>query len=242
MNKSQFFTVFICVFMALDLFAQNEPRQSHSGSGNNVIKYETINDITIIQIDTAVIENLVKKEFEPVKTFLTELINKQELMLKQIEQKDVDNTQLREEIQIYKNALDLVKKRQKEIETKKWSYIPFGAHQFANKQVGKGILFAGTQAGLLVSGSILADKARKTYNTLETEQYQSDSRRKSLEKSYGWQLAGTITCFAGAVASIIWNYCDNFKTERNKNVSFAPTVMLDWEGKPQMGMNLSIKF
>ena len=246
MNKSQFFTVFICLFIALDLFAQNEQKQIHMGSGNNVIRYVTNNDYTIIQIDTAVIENLVKKEIDSVKAFLTEFINKQEQMLKQIEQKDVDNknliTQLNEEIRIYKNALDLVNRKKQEIEAKRWNYLPFGVHQFTTKQTDRGILFLGTQIGLSISGGFLASKTRNTYNTLQNEPYQSEARHNNLKNSYRLQLTGTITCFAGVVASIIWNYCDNSKKERNENVSLAPTVMLDWQGKPQMGVNLSISF
>jgi len=239
-RNRKFLLLFFCVLISISGIAQNTFLNSTVTAEQIIEKlvkqYITHNhydnSTTIIQqIDTLLIESIVRKEIEPLIKIISEFINVNEQSAK----KD-------EELQIYRNVLALLNKRQEEIQTKKWSYIPFGAHQFANKQVGKGIFFAGTQAGLLVSGSILADKARKTYNTLETEQYQSDSRRKSLEKSYGWQLAGTITCFAGAAASIIWNYCDNFKTERNKNFSFAPTVMLDWEGKPQMGMNLSIKF
>lgn len=47
---------------------------------------------------------------------------------------------------------------------KRWNYLPFGVHQFATEQTGKGILFAGTQIGLPILGGFLASKTRDTYN------------------------------------------------------------------------------
>ena len=211
-------------------------------------KYEITNNYyTIIEIDTLSIRNIVKEEIKPVKDAFDEFIREQKLIRdKQLSQKDsIYNDsimRLNERIQISENALDLVKKRQKELEAKKWSYLPFGAHQFATKQTGKGIFFLGAEVSLLVSGSILAYKTNKTYNTYLNEPYQSVVRNNHLKTRYSWQLAGTIICFAGAAAIIGWNYCDNFKSKQNKNVVFVPAAGFDQQGNLQMGMNLSIKF
>lgn len=140
------------------------------------------------------------------------------------------------------SAISLLKDRQKEIEREKWKYLPLGIHQFVTNQTGKGILFTGTQVGLSVGGVLLFKRYKKTYDAYLCEPYQSKSRHNNLENSYKWQLSGAITCFTGAAASLIWNYYDNFKKEDNKNVSFTPTVILDWKGKPQVEMNLSINF
>ena len=150
---------------------------------------------------------------------------------------------LKNRLQRMDYVLRLIKEREAEIALKKWSYLPFGVHQFSTKQIGKGVLFAGTQIGLSVLGGCLAASMKDAYNTLQTEPYQSVARQKELSGRYYGRMAGTIVCFTGVVASLIWNYCDNFRKERHKeNIVLSPVIINDWMGKSQVGVNLSVNF
>ncbi len=123
-----------------------------------------------------------------------------------------------------------------------FNFLPLGVHQYANKRYGKGVLFTVTQIGLPVLGGFLVCKTKDTYNTLQNEPYQSAKRHNSLKNGYRWQLVGTIACFTGMAAMIVWNYCDNFKTfGRNQKTILIPTAILDERGKLQMGISLNIK-
>ena len=200
---------------------------------------------TVIQIDTLALTAIVRREitmatdaFKAEKKSLEEEIKE----LKNNNGSNIEKIQnLEEEVRAYEGVISFLKKRQAEVEAKRWNYLPFGVHQFATKQTGKGILFAGTQVGLSLGGIYLLNGYQKTYDTYSNEPYQSEVRHNNLRNCYRWQFAGAMTCFAGATISLILNYCDNFK-KHNENVSFAPIVMPDWQGKPQMAMNLSINF
>lgn len=173
-----------------------------------------------------------------------------------IAKKDAENQALSKErdslindLTVLNNAYAVQSQRIEELEriiqlqkNTKYTALPLGIHQFVNGQTGDGIIFSITQIGLLTSGSIFMNKYLKTRNTYLTEPYQSDVRHSTLRNSYRWQLTGSIASFLGAGASIWLNYLDNFKSIQNKNIVFVPDAKLDIQGKPQMVMNLSIKF
>ena len=73
------------------------------------IKYVTINNTTVIEIDTVAIKNLLKEEIKPVIDAFDEFISEQKLMRKQFTQQDsIKNDsimRLNERIQISEKSM-----------------------------------------------------------------------------------------------------------------------------------------
>jgi tetratricopeptide (TPR) repeat protein len=123
-----------------------------------------------------------------------------------------------------------------------YAYLPFGIKQFTDKQTGKGILFASTEPGLLMSGAILISKANRTYKEyLKKEGIERNMRKKDYDRQFNWSMG----CFAVAGAMFLLNYCDNFNWFRHSNdtgFKMTPAPTFDWQGKPQISMTVNINF
>jgi hypothetical protein len=131
---------------------------------------------------------------------------------------------------------------QKEIQAKKWNYLPFGIYQFrTQKDIGKGILFSVTEAGLLGTGIGYCISAQRNLRKHKDPKYEDWERDRFYDK-YESQRGKSKWWFAGAALMIGLNYCDNFNWFRKNNIKPASILTFDWQGKPQMTMALSIKF
>ena len=121
------------------------------------------------------------------------------------------------------------------------NFLPFGVHQFANKQTGKGILFAGTQAGLLGTSIGYRISANNNFNKHKNDKYEQWERDRFYGK-YENHLRKSGWFLAGAAVMIGLNYCDNFNWFRKNNLAVVPAPIFDLQGKPQMAMTLNVKF
>lgn len=217
------------------------------------IKYDTINNI--FQIDSTAIKNISRSELMPFMDTLTNHRSSMELALATNEQKDAErearnsaeHMEIYSRLSLLETAQSLGEQRAKVL-WEKFSYLPLGIHQMTNKQIGNGIFFAVTEISLPILGGVLACKSAKTNHLYKYEPYQSNIRHHELRNSRNWQCSGSIVCFLGAASIIWWNYCDNFKPFdnvkflNNKDMCLVPSIMSDYRGRPQMAMNLSVRF
>ncbi|MDR0558674.1 MAG: hypothetical protein LBG92_00750 [Prevotellaceae bacterium] len=128
----------------------------------------------------------------------------------------------------------------------KFNYIPFGVHQFTKKQTGKGIFFAATEGIPLVVGIAYYISAQHNLSKHKDPKYEDWERDRFYDK-YEHKLKTSYWWFAGTGLMIALNYCDNFNWFRHRindstSATIIPSPMVDWQGKPQMAMTLSIKF
>jgi hypothetical protein len=147
--------------------------------------------------------------------------------------------------QMLKNAFDSLEQKINNILVQPpnsgYNYLPFGIHQFANKQIGKGLLFSGMEIGLLGTGigySISAYSNLKKHKSNEYEQLERDgfySKYENQRKTSFW-------LYGAAGVAIFLNYCDNFHWFRKNNIELVSIPTFDYQGRLQMTMNLSIKF
>jgi len=99
-----------------------------------------------------------------------------------------------------------------------FKFLPLGIHQFATKQTGKGILFAGTQAGLLGIGLGYYSSAKSNLEKHKSSEYEKWERDRFYDK-YQNQRNLSRYFLAGAGVSILLNYFDNFNWFRKMEVA-----------------------
>lgn len=121
------------------------------------------------------------------------------------------------------------------------NFLPFGIHQFKNKQTGKGYFFAGTQGVLLGSGIGYCLSAKSNLKKHKDPKYE-DWERDGFYNKYESRKNTSKWLFIGALAMIGWNYCDNFNWFRKNNIETGFVPILDWQGRPQMAMTLKVGF
>ena len=119
--------------------------------------------------------------------------------------------------------------------------LPFGIHQFATKQPGKGIFFAGTQVGLLGTSLGYYISAQNNLKKNKSPEYEDWERDRFYDK-YEYQRNLPYYFLAGAGVSILLNYFDNFNWFRKNNIALGTIPTFDWKGKPQIAMSVNIKF
>ena len=122
-----------------------------------------------------------------------------------------------------------------------FSAMPFGIHQFMNKQPGKGILFLVTETGLLGAGSGYCISAYRDLNKHKNDVYDHWERDRFYGK-YKNRLRMSGWLFAGAATVAVLNYCDNFNWFRKSSVAFVPATVFNWQGQLQLAMTVSTNF
>jgi len=127
------------------------------------------------------------------------------------------------------------------IESEKWKHLPFGVYQFHTKRPDKGILFAGTQVGLLGTSIGYCISAKQNFNKHKNSMIGWERNRYF--NKYEIHRRNSQWCLAGAALMIGLNYFDNFnwfRKDNNKKLAAVPTF--DWQGKPQIAMTFSVNF
>lgn len=141
-------------------------------------KHTTVNYETYAtQVDTTALRNIVREEMESVIIAFKSEIQEKQKQIEDISKENIDKDViielLRHEIKQYNFALEFLQKEliNRAIDDKKYNYLPFGIHQFKNKQIGKGILFAGTELGLLRTSMIYHINSRKNFDKHKNDKY-----------------------------------------------------------------------
>ena len=259
----RFFLLFIGLSISICCFAEQYQRVT---IGDNNVITNSFNVTTIIRnevVDTVAILNSARREIEPIRTALVVAERELQELHQQLEQKstymaqqeertqaiEIEITNIRiaqmrvlERLQVVEFANYLLERREAEIQARKWTYLPFGIHQFCNNQTGAGILFATTQIGGLAWGFISLPNLEDAIYTRNHEPHQNDARRRELNRQVNRQRWNVIGGFGVAAASIGVNYWVNFRPTRNSNVTVAPAFTLNEKGNPQTAMTIQLQF
>ena len=260
MNTKKNILLFVGLSILVCCFARQHQRVT---IGDHNVITDSFNVTTIIKngiVDTTAILNSTRREIEPIRNDLITARRELSELNRQVEQKALDMMQLEERVQAIEEiiandraqikerlqtvefALYLLERREAEIQARKWTYLPFGIHQFCNRQTGAGILFATTQIGGLAWGLISLPNFNDAVYTRNHEPHQNDARRRELNRQVNRQRWNVIGGFGVAAASIGVNYWLNFKPTRNSNVAVSPTFLLNEQGNPQTAMTIQLQF
>lgn len=213
-------------------------------------KNVTDNNTTIIQTDSVAIKNISRKEAEVLINALNEEMNNTNLAISQLRQDVTANSSqiftLEQRMLAYEDARRLTIERERELQAKKYNYLPFGVHQFKNKQTGKGILFSVTEIGLLGTSLGYHFSSGRNFNKHRDDKYDQWERDRFYSK-YKSQQRTSRWLLGGALVVIGLNYCDNFdwfrhKINDNASVKINPVPMFEIQGKPQMALAVNINF
>lgn len=259
-NKHLFLLLLLLCYTFSTLLAQ-QPIITQSGSGNT-----QTNNINTNKKELDRIEKLLRQSIAKQDTLLLALKKNEEeraridsLHNKDIAQKDsifyqaLNKLTKKRERLLYesdmgKSTIESQKQQIEELKriiqiqkNTKYTALPFGIHQFATKQTGKGIIFVGTQIGLLGTSIGYGISANNNFSKHKNNKYEKWERDRFYEK-YENHLNNSGWFLAGAVVMIGLNYCDNFNWFRKNNIGLAAIPTFDWQGKPQMAMIFNVKF
>lgn len=239
LEENKMKTMLTCIALLLFPYigmAQVEVDEIGKGEFNNpdsvyVGKIETQINVTNNYMDYAAMEKIVYRAVSDAKR--EDLMGVIAYFVDKLRQTNISNERERFKYETIISALTAKKNS--------YNYLPFGVNQFVNNETGKGILFAGVEAGLLGAGigyrisskHNLEKHKDNSYDPWERDRFYD--KYKSQRRTAGWY-------FAGTAVAIGLNYCDNFMWFRKNNIRTAAIPTVDMHGNLQTTFALSMKF